>query len=152
MMENTWKDIETTSEFIDADVVLLFWSLPDEAPTHEFIRKWSVSKTIVLPRVISSTEMELRVYDPSKMVEGAFHIMEPSADAPIMPYDRIALAIVPGTKFDRNGNRKGHGCGYYDRLLPKLHCPIFGVAPADKIVDRIEVQPHDVPVDRVFSF
>ena len=151
-MTDRWTEIESTSEFIDADVVLLYWSLPGEVPTHDFIRRWSASKIIVLPRVVSRTEMELRVYDPEKMTEGRFHIQEPTEDAPLMPYDRIGLAIVPGTKFDLLGNRKGHGCGYYDRMLPNLSCPLFGVAFAENIVDRLDVQQHDVPVDRVFSF
>lgn len=138
-------------EFRNASTVLAYWSVGDEVPTHSFIARWSGSKRIALPRVISPTEMEFRIYDPTRMVRGAFGIYEPTKDCPLVNAEEIEFAIIPGEKFDAAGNRKGHGNGYYDRALPHIHCIKVGVAPASKLVNHLKPAPWDCPVDMVVS-
>lgn len=147
-MEALWHKVEMTSEFKRSDVILLYWSLPDEVDTHEFIARWYGRKRIVLPKV-SGDDLLLFEYDPARMAKGAFGILEPTADAVPVDPSAIQLAIVPGRLFDLGGGRKGRGKGYYDRFLPKLHCPFFGVAFPSQIVDKLELEPHDVPMDEI---
>ena len=45
------KRLEENQHFQEAHVVMLFYSLPDEVCTHDFIQKWSRYKRILLPRV-----------------------------------------------------------------------------------------------------
>ena len=75
-MENVWNILESTSEFKNSDVVLIYWSLGDEVPTHEFIEKWRGSKRIVLPRVVGE-DLELYEYNPDNMVKGKLGVFEP---------------------------------------------------------------------------
>ena len=111
--------LEQDPRYLSAGTVLLYWSMPEEVDTHELIRKWSASKRMVLPRVCGES-LELRQYDPERMVPGYRGILEPSGEAVLVPDDQIELAIVPGLAFDLEGHRLGRGKGYYDRLLPRL--------------------------------
>ena len=45
--------------FAEAQTILMYYSLPDEVQTHDFIEKWSHSKNIILP-VVKGADLELR--------------------------------------------------------------------------------------------
>ena len=97
--------LESHALFRAAHTVLLYSSLPDEVDTHTFIRRWEGRKRILLPVVVSDSELELRVYTgSSNMRRGAFNIDEP-AGAAFTDYGSIDLAVIPGVAFDRHGNR-----------------------------------------------
>ncbi len=149
-VEDIFAAIEAMPEFRAASTVLAYWSVKDEIPTHEFLEKWRTCKRMLVPRV-RGEELDLCVYDPARMLRGAFGIMEPGPEARTVPPEEVDFAIVPGELFDPDGNRKGHGKGYYDRLLPHLHCKKAGIAPPHKIVERLVPQPWDAPVDVVIT-
>lgn len=140
--------LEQDPLFLSAGTVLLYWSMPEEVDTHALIRRWAARKRIVLPRVCGQT-LELRQYDPERMVPGYRGILEPSADALVVPDAEIELAVVPGLAFDLAGHRLGRGKGYYDRLLPRLRCPRLGLAFPCQILDEVPIEPHDVALDRI---
>ena len=142
--------LESRPQWQAARTVLLYHSLPDEVDTHDFIRRWSRSKRILLP-VVRGTDLELRLYaGDSCLAQGAFHINEPTGEA-FTDYTAIDLAVVPGVAFDRLGNRLGRGKGYYDRLLPRLPatCPKIGLCFPCQLLDRIPSEAHDVRMDAV---
>lgn len=98
-------------------IVLLYYSLKDEVDTHEFVRKWSREKRILLPVVVGD-DLELRVYTgPEDLATGSYGIEEPTGEL-FTDYAAIDFVAVPGVAFDNAGNRLGRGKGYYDRLLP----------------------------------
>ena len=86
--------------------------------------------------------------------------LEPDASGlPAPPQDaeetRPDLVIAPLLAFDRFGGRLGQGGGHYDRALAELRRtgPVFvlGLAFAGQEVDRLDLEPHDQPLDAVLT-
>lgn len=143
------QTIEKWQPFAVARTVALFCALSDEPPTAEMIRRWSVRKRIVLPRVEGDT-MRFYAYDPQAMREGAFGIDEPQSGTPCDPAE-IDLMLVPGVAFTLRGERLGRGKGFYDKYLslPGLRAVKVGVCYAHQIVGELPCEAHDVRMDTV---
>jgi len=61
------------------------------------------------------------------------------------------MFLVPGTKFNVTGERKGHGKGYYDRFLAK-HPQAYkaGIATPQQIqVEPLEQKETDIKMNQV---
>lgn len=144
-----WERVERLPQFRRAHTVALYWSLKDEVETHGFVRKWCVSKRIVLPEV-RGEEMVFREYDPAEGVTpGAFGIGE--ARGAECPAAAIDLVVVPGVAFDRSGGRMGRGKGFYDRFLTGCRACKVGVCFGYQLVGAIPCEEHDVRMDAVVS-
>ena len=130
--------------------IILFHSLPDEVFTHSLIDTlYSQGKRVLLPKVVSPTEMTLHEYHgPNSLSLGAFGILEPNNE--VTDKVNASLAIIPGVAFDKDGNRLGRGKGYYDRLLPNL-MPIYkiGVCFPFQFLDNIPHDLHDISMDEI---
>ena len=138
-------------QLADAHTVLLYSALPDEVPTLPLLNRLSTEgKTVLLPRVVSDTDMELRRYTgPNDLEQGAFGIMEPTGEL-FTDYDNIDVAVVPGMAFDREGHRLGRGKGYYDRFLAQLpHTYKIGICFPFQLVDHVPADAHDILMDEV---
>lgn len=108
---------------MSAHTLLLYYSLPDEVNTHEWIDELvAQGKRVLLPVVVDDKDMVIREYSGKHdLAEGSFHIMEPIGKLfPEEKYPEIEVAIIPGMSFDDAGHRLGRGKGYYDRFLAKL--------------------------------
>lgn len=144
-----WKKIEMYPPFQNASTILLYYSLPDEVQTHQFIDKWSQSKNIILP-VVSDSDLELRRYaGKDSLKEGSYHILEPIGN-PICDASVIDLAFIPGVSFDVFGNRLGRGKGFYDRLLTRIKIKKIGICFHFQISDLLPSEPFDIPMDEVW--
>lgn len=136
--------------FKEAKTVLLYYSLPDEVQTHEFVKRISQEKQVVLP-VVKGDELELRRYSgKADLKKGSFGIDEPTGEI-VTDFSDIDIAIIPGVGFDKQGNRLGRGKGYYDRLLPKLQSYNIGICFSFQIVPEIPIEPFDCPMDEVWT-
>lgn len=142
--------LEAFPPFRQSDTVLLYYSLPDEVCTHDFIRRWCRSKQLLLPVVVGD-ELELRRYTgPDDMAIGAYGIAEPTGEA-FTAWSAIDLAVVPGVAFDARGHRLGRGKGYYDRLLPHLRALKVGICYPYQLLEEVPAEPFDVLMDAVIS-
>ena len=84
--------LEAHPAFRAAHIVLLYYSLKDEVDTHEFVRKWSREKRILLPVVVGD-DLELRVYTgPEDLTTGSYGIEEPTGE---LFTDYAAIDFVP---------------------------------------------------------
>ena len=143
-----FERIETMLAFQKAKVVFLYWSTPSELPTHEYVRKCSEKKIILLPSV-SGDKMHLRRYVSSKEMQmGEGNILEPTTDIYKGHFD---LAIIPGIAFDRERHRMGRGRGYYDRFLNSKSITTYGVGFDFQVLRKIPVTRRDMKVTSVFS-
>ncbi len=149
--EQLFSQFEKWELYQNAHTILLYYSLPDELPTHAFIQKSSPSKTILLP-AIANNNLELRIYEDSNSLQiGAYHIAEPIGK-PYTDYDTIDLCLIPGVAFDKKGIRLGRGKGYYDRFLPLLQAPKVGIGyDCQLIEDVLPEEPHDIRMDYLFT-
>ena len=113
--------LEAYPPFQQAGTVLLYYSLPDEVCTHDFIRKWCDRKRLLLPVVVGD-DLELRCFTgPADMAVGAA------------------------------GHRLGRGKGYYDRLLPHLRAVKVGICYPYQLLAEVPAEPFDVRMDAVVS-
>ncbi|WP_300726231.1 5-formyltetrahydrofolate cyclo-ligase [uncultured Bacteroides sp.] len=136
--------------FQRAETVLLYYSLPDEVFTHEFVARWSKEKEIILPVVTGDTLELCRYEGPESLKKGSYGIDEPTGIR-LKDYSHIQLAIIPGVGFDMEGNRLGRGKGYYDRLLPQLNAYKIGICFQFQIIPQLPTDTFDIRMDEVWT-
>ena len=118
-----------TAEWQQASTVMLYDALPDEVNLQLLIDDARGSgKELIIP--------------------------DQSADAPIIPdqvLNEIDLAIIPGRAFSKQGKRLGRGGGWYDRIMPKMKCPKWGVAFVCQIKKDVPTDPWDIKMNKVVT-
>jgi len=155
-----------------AGTILAFLSMPTEVDTWPMIRwAWRRGKRIAVPRILAAganaagsadvQRMEAVHLAPADVPRAADHpSVRPDAygiltvpGAPAVPASAIDVVLVPSVAIDRRGNRLGRRGGYYDRFLAQPDLRAARIAPAlgPQLVDRVPVEAHDVPVDRVVT-
>ena len=137
-----------------AKTLLLYYSLPDEVNTHEWIDELvAEGKRVLLPVVVDDKYMIIREYTGRQdLQEGSFHILEPIGKIfPEERYAEIETGIIPGMGFDDKGNRLGRGKGYYDRFLKKVDSTLYkiGICFSFQKVNSIPTEDTDIQMDEV---
>ena len=152
LSEQILRKVEQLPQFLEAKVVLAYYSLDDELFTHDFVQRWADKKTILLPKVVGDS-LTLHPYTNILSVkQGAYGIMEPCTPE-FDDYAAVDLVIVPGLAFDKEGNRLGRGRGYYDRLFAELLPPAVykvGVCYPFQLVPHVPTEPTDIRMDVLF--
>ncbi len=146
-----WTRLENTERFRQAETILMYWSMPDEVQTHDFIRRWYRKKTIILP-VVDGDILRLKQFIGEQTLRrnATMNLLEPSGDDYPEPQN-IELSVIPGIAFDRNNRRLGRGKGYYDKLLPGLNAYRIGVCFDFQLFDEIPADERDIPMDEILS-
>ena len=99
---------------------------------------------LAFPRVSGNTMEFFQVFSMDEdFEEGAFHILEPKQRCSRADFCH-AICLIPGSVFDRKGNRYGYGRGYYDRYV-LLHPGIYrmGIAYGEQVEDEIPSESCD---------
>ena len=108
-------------------------------------------KQVALPKCYGRDMRFILMTDLSRVRPSTLGAPEPIDDGPAVQ-DQTALVLVPGLAFDPKGYRTGYGGGYYDRFLAaEPHHPTIGLCFDFQLVPSAEPEPHDIPVDTVFS-
>ncbi|MCC8174254.1 MAG: 5-formyltetrahydrofolate cyclo-ligase [Odoribacter sp.] len=149
MSKDIFKKLEKEELFKQANVIAIYWSLPDEVYTQEFIEKWSNKKVFLLP-CIEGEDIVFRKYESKQNLKAGegLKIPEPCGSMIYKPED-IELMIVPGMAFDKRGGRLGRGKGYYDRFMKSCFASKVGVCFPFQLVDFVPMEIHDLKVDKV---
>jgi len=143
-------------ELKDAKTILFYVSYDNEVYTHEMIKKClEIKKQVVVPKTDMNNHTMLcsSLVKWGDLVAGAYHILEPRQEClkEVLP-ESIDLIVIPGIAFDCQGNRIGHGMGYYDRLLKKkINAHRLGLAFEFQIVEKISAEKHDVKVNKIVT-
>jgi 5-formyltetrahydrofolate cyclo-ligase len=84
--------------------------------------------------------------------KGVFGIWEPVDASEVAP-DEIAVVVMPGLAFTRQGVRLGYGGGYYDRFLTRASdgAICIGVAYETQLVPFLPAEATDMKVNYVVT-
>ncbi|MBP3737663.1 MAG: 5-formyltetrahydrofolate cyclo-ligase [Muribaculaceae bacterium] len=145
--DRVFATIETMEAFQQAQNILLYYSLPDELPTHSILDRWHRIKHVFLPRV-KGDDLDIVAYTGVLDDNNAFHIGEPVG--PVVDFIP-ELIIVPAVALDCACHRMGRGRGYYDRLLNASKSYKIGVALECQLVTQVPCEPHDQKLDAVVT-
>lgn len=131
-----------------AHVVAGYMPLPREADVTDVLQDALRSgKTLVLPLCESAPRMTLRrVASLEELVPGTYGILEPNADAPVIPVQAVDVLLVPLEGVDEAGYRLGKGGGYYDHLLAEASPMTIGCALSWQRVKALPREEWDVPL------
>lgn len=109
-------------EFAQAQALFCYVSRGREIDTRPILQAaLAARKRVAVPRCTGPGQMEARLITSlDALSPGAFGILEPAPDAPLLSPEEMDLALVPCVACDTQGVRLGHGGGYYDRYLPRV--------------------------------
>ncbi len=133
-------------QFAAAKIVLAYRGLAREIDTRAFLRETlAQGKTLLLPRCEPERALALCVVNDldADLTPGVFGIPEPKRSCVCVEPEAVDFALIPCVSFDRAGNRLGQGGGYYDRLLPRLHCPTVCACRACLLSEAVPTEGHD---------
>ena len=133
-----------------ARTVLSYAALEDEADLSALHERLDPGVRLCFPVSLKGGVME--AWRPGNWVKGPYGIWEPdrSCSARVEP-EELDLVLAPCVAFDEQGNRLGHGAGYYDRYLPRCRCPVIAAAFEVQKLPRVETDGHDRIMDAVVT-
>ena len=88
------------------------------------------------------------------LTRSSFGVLEPCPDkCQQINSSQITCILVPGLSFDSQNYRLGYGAGHYDYFLKDLlQIPTYGIGFKEQFIDELPIEPHDVPLTKVFLF
>ncbi len=118
------------------DALIGYVSFGDEPDPYKIFQLKSLTKLSVVPKDSHT--------DPFVMADMFTKIYD----------NKNVCVLVPGTRFDIFGNRKGRGGGWYDRFLatiPKEWTRIGIIDESRLSPKRLNINSWDEPMDWIFS-
>ncbi|WP_304507474.1 5-formyltetrahydrofolate cyclo-ligase [Anaerotignum sp.] len=150
-------DILCSSErYQKADTIFTYISMGEEVNTYQLIEQaWRDGKKVAVP--VAKLKGRMYFVTISSFLElkkSRFGVMEPEKgeDEEVTPGERDFF-LVPGSVFDKKGNRYGYGGGYYDRFFQQ-YPDIYKIAVAFSfqiMEDDLQVDAYDIPVDCIVT-
>ena len=125
-------------------------------PYNQEVRTWALleqalrdGKKVAVPKIYDDEMRFIYMDDLDAVFTGYAGIPEPVADEPVAD-DPTALVLMPGLAFDKEGHRIGYGGGFYDRFLEnEPNHPTVALCYHFQLMDHLDTEEHDIPVDRV---
>lgn len=151
---------ETVFQFVaerKAHVIFSYLDVPNEVPTRDLVRRLLRSGRRVFVPYVTTGSPEMTLYEihdlDADLKRGIWGIPVPRTKrCPRREGSEVELALIPLVAFDEEGNRIGHGSGYYDRFLAK-HPDVYrlGLAFETQRIEFCYPQPWDVPLDALVT-
>jgi 5-formyltetrahydrofolate cyclo-ligase len=146
------KRLRRLSVFSHAKRILFYLPIHGEVDLSSLHKGAMHPKEFILPRVKDERTLHLYHINGIDDVEtGKYNILEPKTHLKRAKPAEIDLVLVPGVVYSKNGHRIGYGKGFYDRLLKKIKCPKIGIAYEFQMVENIDGEPHDTPMDVIVT-
>ena len=140
-------------EYQEAGTVFCFVGTDREIDTRPILEDiLAAGKRLCVPLCTGKGIMELRqVTDLRQLVPGAYGILEPPADSPLVSVDEVDFAVLPCLTCNHLGQRMGQGGGYYDRFLSHYRGGTVLLCREKLVREEIPLEPHDYPVPWVLT-
>ncbi|MGN0658156.1 MAG: 5-formyltetrahydrofolate cyclo-ligase [Emergencia sp.] len=155
LSEEICRRIAASDSFEKAETVLLYKGIRGEVRLDWLETEAArTGKRIAYPLCISESEMAALIPGSEEAwKDGYCGIREPRRElSEEIPPEEIDLVICPCTVFDEAGGRMGMGAGFYDRYLPRCtNAHITAAAFEVQKAEKVEMQPHDVRMETVFT-
>ena len=134
----------------DAEAMYFYLPYNQEVRTVPMLEQaMKDGKRVAVPKCYGDQMRFIYMDDLRKVENGYANIPEPIADGPVAD-DPTALVLMPGLAFTEDGKRMGYGGGFYDKFLAKEpgH-PTLALCYDFQMLDHLETEEFDIPVDRV---
>lgn len=145
------EHLKQLTQFERATLVLTFVGAKDgEVETLPLIATLTQGGgRVAVPSIVARGFMIWRQISGIEQFSGSrFGIPEPRKECPeIKRIPPSAVILVPGILYSPAGYRIGYGGGYFDRFLKDFPGTSVGVAFQMQVMDKLPVEPHDIPVD-----
>lgn len=142
------RHILQSEAYQKARVVAGYMPMSREADVTEVLQDVLRSgKTLALPLCGTAPHMTLRrVESLDDLTPGAYGIMAPQPNAPVISVQEVDLLLVPLEGIDGQGYRLGKGGGYYDHLLALAGPITIGCALSWQRVKALPWEEWDIPL------
>ncbi len=136
----------------DKETVLIYSSFSSEVDTG-FIRDWLISqgKTVCWP-YWKEGQTWMEAYKAENFTRNKWGILVPEiSDENLVEKQDIDAIIIPCVGYDLQGNRLGHGGGYYDRYLEDYKGLKILAGFVCQQVERVVTDEYDQLVDMIVN-
>ena len=146
-----------TRAFQDASTIMMYLALDYEAdPSLAMREAWHAGKTVVVPKVFwedkSMVPVQIDSLEGDFSLEPVSGVRSPVSDVRTA-LEQIDLVVVPALAFDTQGQRLGHGGGYYDRFFAdeRLHAVRCGFGFCEQMIESVPVYDTDEALDLIVT-
>ena len=135
-------------DYQSAGTVFCFVGTSREIDTTRILEDaLSSGKRLCVPLCVGDGIMELRrITSLDQLVPGAYGILEPGPETPLVATDEVDFAVLPCVSCNHAGQRLGQGGGFYDRFLTHYRSSMVLLCRERLIRDEIPLEPHDYPI------
>jgi len=151
--------LTTMVEYQEAGTVCSYVGVGDKVLTVDLLQTaLAQGKRIAVPFVRSHRLALFHLQSLEDLQPAPFGLLEPSpqlrqqTELEIDPAD-IELYLVPGLSFGVNGERLGHGKGFYDGLLHDISDQSLkvGICFACQLIEKIPMSINDVHMNMIIT-
>lgn len=134
-------------------VIAVYSAIQSEADPLAFAKAWlRAGGELAYPRITQAArKLSWHLASPDTLKPGKMGILEPLPSAPKVEPEAIALFVVPGLGFSKEGARLGYGGGYYDDSLKASAGLRVGFAFEPQILPELPMEPWDERLDHVVT-
>ncbi|SHH44393.1 5-formyltetrahydrofolate cyclo-ligase [Fibrobacter sp. UWCM] len=154
IIRDPWTEIHEIPGYRNSRNIAAFYPLKGEANIMPILEELALEGRLLLPRCEGEGIMNFYKVNSLRkdLAKGHFGIMEPREGLEKFEGE-IPIFLVPGTKFNWDGCRVGHGKGYYDRFLAKYPKAYkAGIAtPAQISQDPLPQKETDIRMDVIIA-
>ncbi|XP_018327181.1 5-formyltetrahydrofolate cyclo-ligase [Agrilus planipennis] len=156
------KKILELKEYKDSNRISIYLSTDNEIDTEPIIRNiFETEKKCFVPRYHGKIMEMVRLHsmdDWENLPLTKWNIKQPSVNdnrENALETGGLDIIILPGVAFTKDGDRLGHGMGYYDKFLWNIRKTgkkkpyTVGIGFKEQIVDSLPIENTDYKLDSV---